>query len=135
MQKYHRTARAFKALLSGHSIAISSFSRPHPFHLLFPVALDPGLECKSNIGGSDYRGHVAKTRSGRACQRWGSQVPHAHDVTAAMMPDRNLSAAENYCRSPGFLHDGPWCYTEDPLERWELCDVPTCGKVFHLCDG
>lgn len=38
------------------------------------------------------------------------------------------SAQENYCRNI----DGerrPWCYTTDPNRRWEICDVPDCGKI------
>ena len=71
-----------------------------------------------------YRGTIAKTNSGRTCQAWGSQSPHAHSRTPANFPDSNL--VSNYCRNP----DGEpsaWCYTTDPNVRWEYCSVPVCS--------
>ncbi len=50
-------------------------------------------------------------------------------------PDGNLSAAENYCRTPGGIDPSPWCYTTDVDTRWEFCDVPPCsgaGWVLQL---
>lgn len=78
-------------------------------------------ECKRSSLGYEYTGKVSVTESNRTCQAWNSQTPHEHkDFT-------NLP--ENYCRNP----DGepaPWCYTEDPKKRWEICNIPYCGK--HL---
>ena len=37
-----------------------------------------------------------------------------------------IAEQENYCRNP----DGEstvWCYTTDPNETWEYCDVPRCA--------
>ena len=37
-----------------------------------------------------------------------------------------IAEQENYCRNP----DGEptvWCYTTDPGDRWEHCDVPLCS--------
>ena len=82
---------------------------------------DPAV-CACADDGRDYRGAVAVTASGRVCQRWASQEPHAHDFT---------DLEENYCRNP----DGEpwaWCYTTDEDVRWELCDatdVPPCSAV------
>ena len=45
------------------------------------------------------------------------------------MPGSNLTANENYCRRLGkFL---PWCYTNNPDEIWDFCDVKVCGSKFH----
>jgi hypothetical protein len=41
--------------------------------------------------------------------------------------DEGIDAAKNYCRNPGGVLDGPWCYTTDPDTRWEYCDMPYCG--------
>jgi len=75
------------------------------------------------VGQSDYRGTVAKTISGRTCQRWDSQSPQTHSRTYDNYPYSGL--VENYCRNP----DGEgqaWCYTTDDKKRWEYCDVPAC---------
>ena len=44
--------------------------------------------------------------------------------------ESSLVRAKNYCRNPDkeFMN-GVWCYTIDPSLRWELCDVPLCGKL------
>jgi len=75
------------------------------------------------VGQSDYRGTIARTISGRTCQRWDSQSPHTHSRTFETYPYSGLD--ENYCRNPD---DEPqaWCYTTDPDKRWEYCDVPVC---------
>ncbi|XP_035662897.1 protein SpAN-like isoform X1 [Branchiostoma floridae] len=73
--------------------------------------------------GESYRGRLAKTASGRTCQRWDAQTPHQHSRTPANYP--NFGLEENFCRNP----DGepsPWCYTTDQSVRWELCEIPTC---------
>ena len=86
-------------------------------------------ECKSNMDGSEYVGQISQTIGGRTCQRWDEQTPHRHNVTAAILSDVTLTAAENFCRAPdGSASDGPWCYTMDPNTPWEPCHVPTCGK-------
>lgn len=59
------------------------------------------------------------TESGRTCQRWDSQVPHAH--THCNQPD--CSADENYCRNPDERSVGAWCYTTDPTKRFEKCNL------------
>ncbi|KAI8502392.1 hypothetical protein Bbelb_199800, partial [Branchiostoma belcheri] len=84
--------------------------------------LVPGRGCQVGDGTS-YRGSVYVTASGRTCQDWNSQTPHEHGFTPANYPSSGLK--ENYCRNP----DGAtavWCYTTDPDQRWEYCDVPAC---------
>ena len=67
-----------------------------------------------------YRGCRSVTRSGRTCQAWSSQKPHAHDNTAYENPQHGLLS--NYCRNPDGS-DTIWCYTTDPETRWEYCDA------------
>ncbi|XP_077934233.1 hepatocyte growth factor-like protein isoform X6 [Halichoerus grypus] len=75
--------------------------------------------------GEDYRGAVDRTESGRECQRWDLQRPHAHPFEPGKFLDKDLD--DNYCRNP----DGserPWCYTTDPQVEREFCDLPRCGS-------
>ncbi|XP_078612843.1 plasminogen-like [Branchiostoma floridae x Branchiostoma japonicum] len=82
-----------------------------------------GPRCKIRTG-SSYRGTVAVTETGRTCQRWDSQTPHSHTRTPYFYPSSGLE--ENYCRNPDGDPVGVWCYTTDPDQRWEYCDVPDC---------
>ncbi|XP_043313141.1 plasminogen isoform X1 [Cervus canadensis] len=80
------------------------------------------VECM-HCSGENYEGKIAKTKSGRDCQPWDSQLPHAHGYIPSKFPSKNLKM--NYCRNP----DGeprPWCFTTDPQKRWEFCDIPRC---------
>lgn len=96
-------------------------------------------ECGSkSLNFADYRGTLAKTISGRDCQRWDVQSPHKHSRTAEKYPDGGLD--ENYCRNPDGEGYG-WCYTTDPDKRWEPCYIkdceappgnPMCGKKSTL---
>lgn len=70
------------------------------------------------------------TESGRNCQRWDSQVPHAH--THCTQP--GCSADENYCRNPDSRAIGAWCYTTDPTKRFEKCDLGPPSSSF-LCSS
>ncbi|KAI4582599.1 hypothetical protein MJG53_009150 [Ovis ammon polii x Ovis aries] len=84
-----------------------------------PECEDECMHCS----GENYEGKIAKTVSGRDCQSWDSQSPHAHGYIPSKFPSKNLKM--NYCRNP----DGeprPWCFTTDPKKRWEFCDVPRC---------
>ena len=70
------------------------------------------------------------TKTGKPCQSWTSQLPHAHYNTNPIdFPDHNLVDAQNYCRNPYGLLSAPWCYTTDPNSRWEFCDVPPCDSL------
>lgn len=75
-------------------------------------------DCKRTTTGWEYSGQIGITKSGRTCQAWGSQTPHAHTY--------GTNLPENYCRDPsdsGYL----WCYTTDPYKEWEECNIPNCG--------
>lgn len=73
--------------------------------------------------GFGYSGYTSVTISGIVCQRWDRNSPHqsAHP---------QLADQENYCRNPDAYSEGPWCYTTDRNIRWELCDIPICGKEY-----
>jgi len=79
--------------------------------------------CHVLRNGSDYRGSVAVSVSGRTCQMWSHQTPHAHTHTHAAFPNAGLGG-HNACRNPGGAREGVWCYTMDPSVPWELCHVP-----------
>ena len=83
-------------------------------------------DCMCAADGSDYRGEVRLTVSGKECQRWDVQSPHTHTMTPSNYPNAGL--ASNYCRNPGGAMAGPYCYTTDPNTPFELCDIPSCGS-------
>ena len=78
-----------------------------------------------------YNGTVNVTKSGKPCQSWSSNQPQKHKRQPEVY--RELESSENYCRNAGSEEESPWCYinTNNPGERWELCDIPACGtKAF-----
>eukprot|EP00058_Branchiostoma_floridae_P019988 XP_002605478.1 hypothetical protein BRAFLDRAFT_92895 [Branchiostoma floridae] len=81
------------------------------------------IESCQVANGASYRGTVAVTVAGKTCQRWDSQTPHGHDRTPANYPEGGL--VDNYCRNPDGWY-AIWCYTTDPSQRWDYCDVPVC---------
>jgi len=86
-------------------------------------------ECSLSAAGHDYIGDIDVTVSGKTCQAWTSQFPHEHEYNEDhMFPDGIVKNASNHCRNPDYRYVGIWCYTTDPDQRWELCDVPTCGQ-------
>ncbi|XP_053387238.1 plasminogen-like, partial [Mercenaria mercenaria] len=86
------------------------------------------LECYEVGFGRLYQGFQNRTVSGITCQRWDSDEPHNRwNIQANTFPDNTIEDAENYCRDP---HDAgrPWCYTTDPNDRWDYCDIPQCSN-------
>ncbi|KAM6139170.1 plasminogen-like [Phoenicopterus ruber ruber] len=89
---------------------------------MHPPVSGLGSQCLSGKG-EDYRGRIATTESGNACQHWNTQFPHKHGWIPDRYPCKGLE--ENYCRNP----DGekrPWCYTINSSVRWEYCAIPHC---------
>ena len=86
-------------------------------------------DCKEDINGAQYKGHIDATVSGKLCQPWRSQFPHEHALTTAdHFSDESLKDAENFCRNPFGLAHAPFCYTADENTSWEYCDVPICPR-------
>lgn len=83
------------------------------------------MECFESPIGTDYRGRVSFTSSGRVCQRWDTQYPHHHQLSKGL--------AHNYCRNMD-NSSGPWCYTTDPLIRWESCSAALINHAVS-CDN
>ena len=76
--------------------------------------------------GRFYQGNVSVTKEGLTCQRWDSQHPHPHNRPPLnIFPE--MQDAENFCRNAGGEEPQPWCYTTDPLVRWQHCNIPQCG--------
>jgi hypothetical protein len=72
---------------------------------------------------NQYRGTLAKTKSGRTCQAWTSQSPHKHTRGPERMLNKGTEGGHNYCRNPDMGANTVWCYTTDAGKRWEVCDV------------
>jgi len=90
-------------------------------------------DCTLTASGREYVGQKQVTVTGKQCQPWASQTPHAHQfVHDSMYPDGTVKGASYFCRNPQNGFTGLWCYTTDPETRWERCDVPTCGQSAHL---
>uniref|UniRef100_A0A8C8GSL0 Plasmin n=1 Tax=Oncorhynchus tshawytscha TaxID=74940 RepID=A0A8C8GSL0_ONCTS len=104
----------------------SDLLTPREFSSLVPspLASEPPRVEDCYVGdGTDYRGMVTETISGKRCQSWSSMTPHSHNKTPQVFPKADLR--RNLCRNP----DGdraPWCYTTDPSVRWEFCSVNRC---------
>ncbi|XP_022235403.1 tyrosine-protein kinase transmembrane receptor Ror2-like [Limulus polyphemus] len=77
--------------------------------------------------GRYYQGTVNITKSGIACQRWESQEPHKHHRPPMVFPE--VLNSENFCRNAGGEEPRPWCYTMDPMVRWQHCDIPKCANA------
>jgi len=69
--------------------------------------------------GQGYRGCQTRTLSGKTCQMWTSQTPHAHNNTPESKPNMGLGH-HNFCRNPSG-NNTIGCYTMDPSTRWESC--------------
>lgn len=85
-------------------------------------SLDPYDCYVEDDAGEGYPGLQDMTESGRSCQYWSGQKPHAHSYTGA---DKGMGN-HNYCRNPGQSKARPWCYTQDTSKEWEYCKIPVC---------
>ncbi|ELU13163.1 hypothetical protein CAPTEDRAFT_32170, partial [Capitella teleta] len=77
--------------------------------------------------GVEYDGLLTKTISGKECQRWDSQIPHAHSYNTRPWTFSHQYYTHNYCRNPSNDPLGPWCLTTDPDVVREYCYVLYCS--------
>ena len=85
--------------------------------------------CRTTEKGIEYTGTISSTHTGRACQAWSAQSPHTHTFNKPyLFLDVTLANAQNYCRNPGGDRQHPWCFTTDPYQTWDYCDVPWCSS-------
>ncbi|XP_071162401.1 uncharacterized protein [Mytilus edulis] len=82
--------------------------------------LPPPEECRKSTKGTEYKGRISLTKTGRTCQYWERQYPHKHRFSISFKKEHN------YCRNPDNSGQ-PWCYTNDPTTRWEYCQIPMCA--------
>jgi len=73
----------------------------------------------------DCRGSINVTASGRTCQAWSSQTPHAHKHSPLNLVSEGLEG--NCCRNPTGKSLA-WCFTTDEDQHFEFCDVPFCEQ-------
>eukprot|EP00951_Prasinocladus_malaysianus_P044504 scaffold575205_cov43-Prasinocladus_malaysianus.AAC.1 len=88
------------------------------------------LSCYCYHDGSDYRGFVDVSVSGRPCQAWAVQSPHSHDFTPSNYPYAGLgshSFPHSFCRNPDH-RDRPWCLIAEDGIEWEYCDIDQCEE-------
>ena len=79
----------------------------------------------SGLNDSGYRGCQYKTISGKICQDWNLQTPHAHPHTPGAYPNMGIDfVGNNLCRNPdssATMGGSIWCYTTDPSIAKEEC--------------
>jgi len=75
-----------------------------------------------------YRGNRNATASGKLCQNWSHDYPHKRSsLVKKMRKESSKYLRNNFCRNPTNSTTA-WCYTKDPLTRWEYCDIQLCKK-------
>ena len=78
---------------------------------------------------TSYVGKVSVTESGKTCQPWKDQYPHAHSYGDKTSDFSEGEFPDNFCRTTlDYPSATPWCYTSDPDTKWEYCDVRACGR-------
>ncbi|XP_077862656.1 uncharacterized protein LOC102808992 [Saccoglossus kowalevskii] len=92
-------------------------------------------ECFFDSRGIDYRGTANITVGGNICQKWNAQTPHSHIYTPHEYNSSGITN-HNYCRNPS-ESSATWCYTTDPMVRWDWCDIGepgvNCKKPVDAC--
>lgn len=91
--------------------------------------------------GATYSGKIAKSRSGRPCQKWTDNSPvDLQKFQKYFMRRSNVDIRvfpENHCRNPGGLFRGPVCIVApsiDQKNRYDYCDIPKCDEIEEKID-
>merc|ERR1712216_80848 len=84
----------------------------------FSVSASTSCDETIHGNGADYRGCQSRTSTGRACQKWSSQVPHTHNWGFHAKLGKELGD-HNFCRNPNG-ESTIWCYTTSST-TWEFC--------------
>ncbi len=90
--------------------------KPTSFNLLFLFGTEQS--CYSETG-HGYRGIASRGVNGGECAYWSQQI----FLSTSDFPEL---VGHNYCRNPGNVEPGPWCFNTD--FKKELCDIPKCSK-------
>ncbi|XP_055840262.1 tyrosine-protein kinase transmembrane receptor Ror [Episyrphus balteatus] len=88
----------------------------------FGIAIDVNPEEHCYWGyGSEYRGTLAVSASGKPCLRWSWLMKEISDYPEL--------AGQNYCRNPGVTEEKPWCFVDDKsFEKIiEHCNIRKCA--------
>jgi len=80
--------------------------------------------------GRYYQGLMNVTKGGLECQPWYTSHPHKHTSPPQVFPEMKNSS--NYCRNGGGIEQSPWCYTMDPLVRWQHCIIEKCENITEM---
>eukprot|EP00090_Calanus_glacialis_P001913 TRINITY_DN11429_c0_g1_i1.p1 TRINITY_DN11429_c0_g1~~TRINITY_DN11429_c0_g1_i1.p1 ORF type:complete len:925 (-),score=149.21 TRINITY_DN11429_c0_g1_i1:197-2971(-) len=80
--------------------------------------------------GRYYQGTMNVTKGGLNCQPWYTSHPHQHTSPPQVFPE--MKNASNYCRNGGGIEHSPWCYTMDPLVRWQHCEIEKCENMTEM---
>ena len=78
-----------------------------------PMCNEPSVgtypECLNDESGAGYRGKLDHTGSNKTCLLW-TQFVDLGIHKDLDFPDQNVDFALNYCRNPGRVRSGLWCY-------------------------
>ena len=97
-------------------------------YCMIPMCSEPAdgtyPECKSDRRGTNYRGKMNLTISGKNCISWT-----INEYTDADFPDKSKHEALNYCRNPDNDKLGPWCLTEHNYTFFgaDYCGISICN--------
>ena len=76
-------------------------------------------DCWDGCSSFLYNGTISITSTGLSCRPWPESSP--------------LAGEEAYCRD--YEVDGlgqPWCYTTDPYNEYDFCDIPVCSCKYYM---
>ncbi|CAG0886293.1 unnamed protein product [Darwinula stevensoni] len=91
-------------------------------------------QCRLTEKGKDYIGVIAWTEKKQKCERWDTMphgipddflIPGKDPDYNWIFPQKKPSKFENFCRNPT-SRDRPWCFIDDPVEKWQYCNIPLC---------